>query len=187
MLTIHQSERVGPPQPTIPLVLADSPLAGSPFVSRASWNDNRPAVLVIACSDGRMQEHTDDFLHNRLGISHYDRLFAPGGPGALAGTTDNFARSEALRRECAFLIRAHAIEDIYLIFHGPSEDGPAHATCADYIRRQSFLTPNEIRAQQQKDAVELLRSDIALGVTVRMHAYRCEVRSDLRVQFVPLG
>lgn len=182
MPTIYRSERSGPPQPPVPLVLADSP-----FVSRAPWNDNRPAVLVIACSDGRMQEHTDDFLHNRLGISHYDRLFAPGGPGALAGTTDNFARSEAFRRECAFLIRAHKIEDIYLIFHGPSEDGPAHATCADYIRRQSFLTPNEIRAQQQKDAVELLRSDIALGMTVRMHAYRCEVRSDLRVQFVPLG
>lgn len=157
------------------------------FVSRMPWNDTRPAVLVIACSDGRMQEHTDDFLHNRLGISHYDRLFAPGGPGALAGTTCNFARSEAFRRECAFLIRAHEIEDIYLIFHGPAEGGPAHATCADYIRRQPYFTPAEVRVQQQKDAEEILRNDIALGVTVRMHAYRCEVTANRSVQFVPLG
>lgn len=157
------------------------------FVSRIPWDSRRPAILVIACSDGRLQEHTDEFLGNRLGITHYDRLFVPGGPGALAGTTDNFVRAEQLRRECAFLIRAHAVEDVYLIFHGPAADGPAEATCADYRRRQPFSTPAEIRTQQQKDAREIVREGITFEVQVRMHPYRCEVRADGHVQFVPLA
>lgn len=158
-----------------------------PFLSRQPWSEERPRTLVVACSDGRVQEQTDEFLTEQLGISQYDRLFAPGGPGALAPTTSNFVRGDWFRRECAFLVRAHMVEDVFLIFHGPSADGPAHATCADYTRRFSFLTPNEIRAQQQKDAAEIIRGGIALGITVRMHPYRCEVTADRRVQFVPLA
>lgn len=156
------------------------------FVSLLPWNEERPGVLVVACSDGRMQEHTDDFLHNRLGISHYDRLFAPGGPGALASTTCNFVRADQMRRECAFLLRAHQIEDLILIFHGPAADGPAIATCADYRRRQPYLSPDEIRAQQQKDALSIAREGIGMGIEVRMHAYRAEVTGAGGVQFVPL-
>lgn len=173
---------IAPPVPGAPVLLMDAD-----FVSRIPWDARRPAILVIACSDGRLQEHTDDFLTNRLGIAHYDRLFAPGGPGVLASTTDNFVRAEQFRRECAFLIRAHAVEDVYLIFHGPAADGPAEATCADYRRRQPFLSPAEIRAQQQKDAREIMRNGIAFELQVRMHPYRCEVRGDGLVQFVPLA
>lgn len=157
------------------------------FVSRVPWNEHRPSVLVVACSDGRLQEQTDDFLHNRLGIAHYDRLFAPGAPGALASTTCNFARGDQLRRECAFLIKAHGIQDVYLLFHGPAEDGPPEATCGDYRRRQQYMTPGEIRAQQQKDALEILRTGIVFDEKVRMHPYRCEVTANGRVQFVPLA
>lgn len=158
-----------------------------PYVTRMAWDATRPRALVVACSDGRLQEATDEFLNERLGISHYDRLFAPGGPGALAPTTSNFVRGDWFRRECAFLIRAHDVGDVFLIFHGPAADGPAHATCADYARRFPFLTPTEIRAQQQKDAQEILRTDFVIGMKVRMHPYRCEVRGDGRVQFVPLA
>lgn len=157
------------------------------FVSPRAWDERRPSTLVVACSDGRLQEHTDDFLHNRLGITHYDRLFAPGGPGALAATTCNFVRADQFRRECASLIRAHDIQDVYLVFHGPAADGPADAVCGDYRRRQPYYTPGEIRAQQQKDAEEILRAGIAFDVKVRMHPYRCEVTADGRVQFVPLA
>lgn len=157
------------------------------FVSRMPWDATRPRVLVVACSDGRLQEHTDDFLHNRLGITHYDRLFAPGGPGALASTTCNFVRADQLRRECAFLIRAHGVDDVYLLFHGPAADGPPEATCADYTRRQPYWSPAEIREQQQRDAEEILRTGIAFDLKVRMHPYRCEVRADGHVQFVPLA
>lgn len=37
------------------------------YVSRARWDDERPGVLVIACSDGRLQENLDDFLTGHLG------------------------------------------------------------------------------------------------------------------------
>ncbi len=96
-------------------------------------------------------------------------------------------RGDWFRRECAFLINAHDIQDVYLVFHGPAADGPADATCGDYRRRLPYLTPNEIRAQQQKDAAEILRGGIGFGITVRMHPYRCEVTANGRVQFVPLA
>ena len=52
------------------------------YVSERRWSEERPRVLVVACSDGRLQEAVDDFLQNHLGILDYDRLYAPGGPGA---------------------------------------------------------------------------------------------------------
>jgi hypothetical protein len=151
------------------------------------WEPARPSALVVACSDGRLQAPLDDFLHHRLGIVDYDRLYAPGGPGALAVGASNFVRSDQFRREAAFLVTAHGIQDAYLIFHASSADGPADATCGDYRRRLPHYTPAEIRAQQQRDAAEIVRSGIGFGIDVRLHAYRCEVTADGRVQVVPLA
>src|ERR1700710_1992926 len=105
----------------------------APFVSRQPWGKDRPRILIIACSDGRYQQPLDDFLNQHLGITHYDRLYAPGGPGALAHSTLSYFRGEQFRQESAFLIDAHNLEEIILIFHGPVEQGgPLEATCADY-------------------------------------------------------
>ena len=32
------------------------------------WSAARPSVLVVACSDGRLQEATDAFLNQKLDI-----------------------------------------------------------------------------------------------------------------------
>jgi hypothetical protein len=40
-----------------------------------------------------LQENLDDFLHRGLGITHYDRLYAPGGGGALATSADGPAEA----------------------------------------------------------------------------------------------
>jgi hypothetical protein len=156
------------------------------FVSGKPWNRKRPSKLVVACSDGRLQENLDDFLDHHLGIKHYDRLYAPGGPGALATSGVEFLRSDVFRRECDFLVMAHAVEDVYLIFHGPSPDGPDEAVCADYRRIFPRHTAKQVRDEQDKDLTEVLRAGSGWQRAVRIHAYRCEVMEDGGIQFVCL-
>ena len=156
------------------------------FVSSDPWSSKRPRVLVIACSDGRLQENLDEFLLDHLGIEHYDRMYAPGGPGALASSGIEYSRADQFRRECAFLAAAHQVEDVYLIFHGPSADGPPQATCADYARKLPRATPEEIRRQQERDAAEIVRNGFGWDVRPRIQAYRCEVTATGAVQFVAL-
>jgi hypothetical protein len=156
------------------------------YVCSAPWNRRRPNKLVIACSDGRLQENLDDFLQGHLGIKHYDRLYAPGGPGALATSGIEFSRSDVFRRACLFLVVAHGVEDVYLIFHGPADDGPDEAVCADYRRIFPRHSPEQVRAEQAKDLAEILNAGFGFQHPVRVHAYRCEVTSDGSVQFVDL-
>jgi hypothetical protein len=155
-------------------------------LTRGPWNRQRPQSLVIACSDGRLQENLDDFLHLGLGITHYDRLYTPGGAGALASRSGGveLLRPDQLRRDCRFLLGAHAIHDLYLIFHGPAEDGPEEALCGDYRRKLPGAGVAALRKQQEEDAAELKR--LGWGDQVRVHTYRCEVRADNRIQFVSL-
>lgn len=139
------------------------------------WDAARPRVLVVACSDGRLQEATDAFLERALGIHHYDRFYAPGGAGALASSGADFLRAQALRRECQFLVQAHGVEHLVLLLHGPATDGPAEALCADYRRKQPWARPAQIRAQQEADVRDLLarREEFAGGT--RVSVFRIEV------------
>lgn len=156
------------------------------FVSRDAWNSARPGVLVIACSDGRIQEPVDEFLTS-LGVRRYDRMYVPGGPGGLTSSGVAFARADQFRRECEFLIQAHGVGDVFLIFHGPAEDGPPEATCADYRQKMPHHSAGQIRAQQQRDSDELLRYGFGWNVSPRMHPFRCEVTATGTVQFVSLA
>src|SRR5437870_5274745 len=155
------------------------------FLSSKKWLQERPRILVVACSDGRYQECLDDFLNNHLGIDHYDRLYAPGGPGALASSTLSYFRGEQFRQEASFLIEAHFLDEIILIFHGPAfPDGPKEANCADYKRKMPGARSDEINRQQETDLKEALKTLLKSGSAVRLSVYRAEVRADGRVQFV---
>jgi len=162
-----------------------APPMPAPYVARDPWNPARPGVLVIACSDGRVQEPVDEFLAT-LGVTHYDRLYVPGGPGALSASGVSYARADQFRRECSFLIQAHGIEDVHLIFHGPAHDGPPEATCADYRLKLPTHTPGQIREQQRRDADEVMRGGFGWNVSPRLHPWRCEVTAAGAVQFVSL-
>jgi hypothetical protein len=157
----------------------------SPVVhhARREWNRTRPRIMVIACSDGRLQEEIDDFLLNHLHIAHYDRLYLPGGPGALAYSGGETSRTAQQRRECLFLIRAHAIRRVVLLFHGPSADGPEVACCADYQRKLPGYTAEQIRQQQEADVVELVRWRAEWAGQAQLHAYRAEITAQNGVQF----
>ncbi len=157
-----------------------------PFRSDFKWDPTRPHILVIACSDGRLQEPTDEFLTRSLGVRQYDRLYLAGGGGALCASGKDYLRAQQIRRECHFLVDVHEIEEIVLLFHGPSSDGPPEAMCADYRRKLPQLAVSKLREQQQRDAEELMtrRDEWAGGARVRV--YRCETTGTGAIEFVPL-
>lgn len=143
--------------------------------------------MIVACSDGRYQLSLDEFLNNHLGIMHYDRLYAPGGPGALASSMNSYFRGEQFRQESTFLVEAHGLEEIIFIFHGPTHpEGPSDATCADYRRKMTGANTEEIYRQQEADLQEAVKAVMKANPQMHISAYRAEVRSDRRVEFVPL-
>src|SRR3954469_12285442 len=123
-----------------------------PYISKSLWLLERPHILVVACSDGRYQKALDEFLRTHLGIFDYDRMYVPGGPGALASSSLSYFRGDQFRQDTAFLIECHEIESVLFIFHGPSlNGGPIEAVCADYDRKMPHASPAEIHAQHEKD------------------------------------
>jgi hypothetical protein len=157
-----------------------------PFRSALTWDATRPHILVIACSDGRQQEPTDEFLTESLGIRQYDRLYVAGGGGALSPSGKDFLRAQQLRRECRFLVDVHEIEEIVLLFHGPAVDGPPEAMCADYRRKLPQLAVSKLRDQQQRDADELMMRRDEWAGNARVRVYRCETTAAGALEFVPL-
>ena len=142
------------------------------------WEPDRPRILVAACSDGRLQEATDAFLARALGVRQYDRLYLPGGGGALAASGSDFLRAEKVRHECRFLIEAHRVEHLILLFHGPGPGGPPEAICADYRRKHSWQRPDQVRAQQEADMRDLLGRRSEFAGEARLSVYRFEVTVD---------
>ena len=147
------------------------------------WSVDRPKVLVVACSDGRLQEITDDFLR-RMGIVRYDRLYAPGGAGALAPTGRDFVRARQMRHECRYLIDLHDIDRTILLFHGPAPGGPPDAMCADYRRKMPWAAVEVLRERQAADARELRGSARDWAGASDIDIFRCEVAVDGVATFV---
>ena len=158
----------------------------SAFRSGLRWDSTRPQILVVACSDGRLQEPTDEFLAYSLGVRHYDRLYVAGGGGALSPSGKDFLRAQQLRRECRFLVEAHGVDEIILLFHGPATNGPADAMCADYRRKLPQLPVSSLRDQQQRDAHDLMTRRDEWAGSARVRIYRCETTADGGLEFVPL-
>jgi len=150
------------------------------------WTADRPHTLVVACSDGRLQEQTDDFLHRHLGLAQFDRFYVPGGGGALTSSGRDFVRSRELRKECAYLISLHDVQRVILVFHGPSATGPAEALCADYRRKLPYATAPYVAERQRMDAVELIEIKSTWAGKAEVSAFRCEVDGSGEVHFVEL-
>jgi len=150
------------------------------------WSVDRPHTLVVACSDGRLQEQTDQFLHVQLGLAGFDRFYMPGGGGALASSGRDFIRAQQLRRECGYLIELHEIERVILLFHGPSDYGPPEAVCADYRRKLPWASPALLNDRQRVDALELIEIRGQWAHNAEVCAYRCEVGGSCEVTFTPL-
>src|SRR5258706_14783641 len=150
------------------------------------WTPARPNVLVVACSDGRLQEATDAFLEQEFKIKRYDRFYVPGGGGALASTGSDPVRAQQMCAECKYLVDLHAVRRVILLFHGPSADGRIEAACADYRRKLPWANLAQLRAQQEADAVDLLKRRREWASDAGVMLYRCEGDAAGQVAFVNL-
>lgn len=112
------------------------------FISDVPYDVERVHAAAVYCSDGRIGDQIDDFLHHGLGFQNYDRVTCPGGPVAL--TPDRFAAfwdARGIEEQIRFLTRVHDVRTIVLI---------AHAGCAYYSIRLGI--PNDqIEAEQKAD------------------------------------
>lgn len=150
------------------------------------WLADRPTTLVVACSDGRLQHATDEFLTHHLAVTRYDRFYVPGGAGALAASGRDFLRAQQLRHEVHYLVELHSVQRIVLLFHGPTVNGPAAAACADYRRKLPLASPAELHARQAADAEELVRRHDEWAGTATVSIYRCEVDERGEIHFADL-
>ena len=173
-----------PPQP--PAANPPSTDDKKHFVTSQQWSVERPDVLVVACSDGRLQFSIDHFLNAELGVKHYDRMYMPGGSGALIPGGCEFIRADHYRRDLYFLLHAHGTDDLILLSHGAAEDGPPEATCAHYRRLMPNADLETVRKQQIEDVREFLRSAQTELSKVRVRAFRAEVLADLTVRYAEI-
>jgi hypothetical protein len=117
------------------------PAARYEYVSVVPYEQERVHAAAVYCSDGRLGDHVDDFLHNGLGLPRYDRVACPGGPVGLAGRLTAFWETRGVDEQLRFLARVHEIHKVVLI---------AHAGCAYYSQRLS-LAPDRVEAEQRDD------------------------------------
>ena len=167
--------------------MSNETIIPSSYLSDIPWRENRPRSLVVCCSDGRLQNSIDDFLHNHLGVDDYDRLYAPGGPGALAESSGENTRANVFRDDLEMLFRAHAIEQVILIFHGAAEDGPSDACCAHYRRIMPGQSNTDMAHRQIADMTEVKRYITAGFPHLDVQAYRAEVQADHRIHFLTIA
>ena len=150
------------------------------------WTPARPNALVVACSDGRLQEATDAFLAREFKITRYDRFYVPGGGGALAASGTDAVRAQQMCVECKYLVDMHAVRRVIVLFHGPSSDGRIEAACADYRRKLPWASVSQLRAQQEADAVDLLKRRREWASEAGVLLFRCEVEATGNLSFVNL-
>ena len=128
------------------------------YRSAAQYEGSRINAAAVYCSDGRIGNHIDDFLHQGLGLPRYDRLACPGGPAALAGRLLAFWEARGVEEQLRFLVRVHEVSQVALI---------AHARCAYYSQRLAIPdadTPYEQRADLRAAGAAVQRIEPAIEV-----------------------
>ena len=111
------------------------------FESSVLYEDARINAAAVYCSDGRLGEQFDDFLHNSLKLPRYDRIAVPGGPACLAEHFATYRQGDAVASQLEFLINAHQIKRVILI---------AHEACAFYTQWLQ-ISPLAMKEQQIED------------------------------------
>lgn len=115
------------------------------YKSGLAYEAQRIRAAAVYCSDGRIGEHFDDFLHNGLHLPRYDRVALPGGPGCLAGHIEARLEEEGVIGELKFLVDAHELERVVLI---------QHQGCAFYQKRLGV----EVERMEMLQRADLVRA-----------------------------
>lgn len=131
------------------------------FASASPYVEDRIGAVAIYCSDGRLGDHTDDFLHQGLSLPRYDRLALPGGAAGLSGRPTAYWESVALATQLRFLVQAHSIQVVVLI---------AHQGCA-YYRERLGLPAEMIEEQQLIDLQRAADAIMRLGPDLQLYSF----------------
>jgi hypothetical protein len=131
---------------------------GETYQSSIAYEGERIHAAAIYCSDGRIGDQVDDFLHNGLGLPRYDRVACPGGPVALAGRLSAFWECHGVEEQLRFLLKVHEVHQVVLVAHQP---------CAYYLTRLG-IPQAALEAEQRRDleqaAYAVQRADRTLEV-----------------------
>lgn len=144
------------------------------FRSSIPWEHQRIGAAAIYCADGRYNDQTDDFLHNRLELPRYDRVVIPGGAACLAPHTLAMRERGALEKQLRFLIESHMLNRVVLI---------AHEDCGFYkhvLRLRTAMEP-----QQHTDLRHVANVIRSWSGDVLVEAYFAR-KADSLVQFEPV-
>lgn len=147
---------------------------GGIFESPTPYEQARIHAAAIYCSDGRVGEQIDEFLHLGLGLPRYDRLAIPGGPACLSGNLVGFLDGRALEDALGFLIRVHDLRRLILI---------AHQGCA-YYRERLRVAEAAILAEQRQDLDKAAAALRRLHGGLAVEAFLA-LTSGTRVRFQP--
>lgn len=131
------------------------------YESPIPYVSERIRAAAVYCSDGRVGEHFDDFLHQGLELPRYDRVALPGGPGCLAGHTEARLEEERVTDELRFLVEAHGLERVVLI---------QHEACAFYLSRLR-VDAARMEALQRADLVRAAFQIRRVTGLVRIEGY----------------
>ena len=151
------------------------PVAERGFPSSIAFDEDRIRAASIYCSDGRVGEQIDEFLHQGLGLPRYDRLAVPGGPACLSGALSVFWESHSAERQLDFLCHVHKLEKLVMI---------AHEGCAFYLDWLK-VKPEEFAARQLEDVKRAATRVRQAQPTLKLEAYLAR-RQDARVWFEPI-
>jgi hypothetical protein len=123
------------------------------FESSLPYEEGRIRAAAVYCSDGRIGEQIDEFLHHGLALPRYDRVAVPGGPVCLAGRLLAFWEARGVEDQLRFLARVHDIERVVLI---------GHASCAFYTSRLR-IPEAALEGEQLADLARAARVVAGLG------------------------
>lgn len=148
------------------------------FESPTPYDENRIGAAAVYCSDGRMGEQMDEFLHQGLSLPRYDRVACPGGPVCLSGRLMALWEARGVEDQLKFLIRVHQLKEVILI---------GHTGCAYY--RDRLAIPEARMIQEQRADLERAAAvvrRIASSIEVRAYFAHRQGRS-VRFEHVLLG
>jgi hypothetical protein len=160
---VHVSSTRPPASPELPpsVPAEHSPIPESAYECPIAFEEARPGVVAVYCSDGRFAEQFDEFLATSLHLPRCDRLVAPGGPAMLAGRLASFWESSGVENQVRFLVEVHRPRRIVLI---------AHESCAYYLDRL-HIAPELVDSAQHDDVQKAAAALRRLVPDLEIEAY----------------
>lgn len=142
------------------------------FVSTVPYSAERIYAAAVYCSDGRVGDQIDEFLHHGLGFPHYDRVACPGGPVVLADRFQAFWDGRGVEEQIRFLTQVHDVRTVVLI---------AHEGCAYYARRLG-IPADRLELEQKEDLLRATKTVQRLAPFAAVQRY-VAFRSDTQIGF----